>query len=79
MGKTITEKQLVNLLRRSGEAKVRLPCGKVGILKSVEREDGSGNSFNLHVQTGIHSGHNIDGTGHYSYPVVEAVHVYVAG
>lgn len=49
IGGAFTKHQLFSLLATRGEADLLLPDKKVRILQSIEREDGSGSSFNLKV------------------------------
>jgi hypothetical protein len=46
----MTQKELIDAMTREGPASVRI-LGECGILQSVQREDGSGRSFNVTVLT----------------------------
>lgn len=48
----LTKFQLFALLTTKGDAFVKLPDGRIGILQSVERESSSGASFNVRVRVG---------------------------
>lgn len=45
----MTKFQLFSLLAQKGTSSVQLNDGSVGILTSIEREDGSGSSFMVRV------------------------------
>lgn len=47
----MSQLELASILFAHGVATIALPNGKVGILQSVLRESGSGNSFILQVNT----------------------------
>lgn len=46
---TMTRWQLMSLLTTHGTATMTLPDGRTGCLNGIEREDGSGRSFNVTV------------------------------
>jgi hypothetical protein len=48
--KEMTQRELLDAMTREGPARVRI-LGLDGILQSVQREDGSGRSFNVTVLT----------------------------
>lgn len=46
----MTKHQLFALMTSDGSPTIRLPNGRIGVVSSIEREDGSGRSFNLTVK-----------------------------
>jgi hypothetical protein len=48
----MTVYQLTQVLAARANHQVALPDGRRGYLRSIEREDGSGRSFNLYVNVG---------------------------
>lgn len=74
MRMTMTQAQLLSLLTHQGAPAVSLPDGRKGYLHAVQREDGSGRSFNVTVM--VPGGWRLGAPGN-QLAVTEPVHVYV--
>jgi hypothetical protein len=68
--------KLLSLLTQRGCAELVLPDGRVGYLNSIEREDGSGKSFNLTVMAPVSYRKSRCGTSEVISPVIGPVSVY---
>ncbi len=48
---TMSKFSLMSYLFAKGCVKFTLPCGQEGYITTIQREDGSGSSFNIRVET----------------------------